>query len=40
MITGTELGPDRRLPQTLNRKSAMRETQVTGLLVQKLKVQN
>ena len=40
MMTGAELGPDRRLPQTLNRKSAMRETQVTGLLVQNITVRN
>src|SRR6202453_759600 len=40
MMTGAELRPDRRLPQTLNRKSAMRETRATGLLVQNLKVQN
>jgi hypothetical protein len=40
MMTGAELRPDRRLPQTLNRKSAMRETRATGLLVQNLIVQN
>jgi hypothetical protein len=40
MMTGAELCPDRRLPQTLNRKSAMRETRATGLLVQNLIVQH
>ncbi len=40
MMTGAELGPDRRLPQTLNRKSAMRETIATGLLVQNVTVQS
>ena len=39
MMTGAEPGPDRRLPKTLNRKSAMRETRATGLLVQNLSVE-
>jgi hypothetical protein len=43
-MTGAELRLGRRLPktlnQTLNRKSAMRETRATGLLVQNLTAQN
>jgi hypothetical protein len=36
MNMGAELRPDRRPAGTLNRNSAMRETQATGLLVQNL----